>query len=161
LFSDTNSEVNQDRRVLVTELGRLGFPEKLVESLEYAESEYSKAENEFDFKTSADHNRSFFDALLWEIANKAAMLRRETLGAHQKRAHEVRDYLKSVGFLSDRLQKLCEAFYQFASEQSTHRLSSGREVARIVRNMNIELGLLLMRHFESFAAEYQAKQLQP
>lgn len=152
-LSDKNLEINQDRKTLTSELSRLGFSEALVKSLEHAENEYRKADSVFDFKTSADHNRSFFDELLWEMANKVAALRGEPLTVNRKFAQEVRDYLKKSGFFTDRFHKLCEAFYLFASEQSTHKLSSGREVARIVRNMNIELGLLLMKRMDSFKQE--------
>jgi hypothetical protein len=150
LLRDVNLEVNQDRESLVQALNRFGFPKGLVQSLEHAENEYRKAESEFDFKTSADHSRSFFETLLWEVATKIAILRKEEVLLQRKNAVEVREYLKNSGFLSERLRKLCEAFYQFASDESTHQLMSGREVARIVRNMNVELALLLMKRLQGF-----------
>jgi DNA-dependent RNA polymerase auxiliary subunit epsilon len=150
LLSDSNLEVNQDRRILTSEMSRLGFGVELVKSLEHAEAEYRKADSTFDFKTCADHNRSFFDVLLWEAATKVAAIKKEPLNARQSVASEVRNYLKSSGFFSERLHKLSEAFYQFASEQSTHTLTAGREVARIVRNVNIELGLLIVRRLDEF-----------
>lgn len=150
LLNDANLEINQDRQTLTGGLTKFGFGKELIESLEHAENEYRKADSKFDFKTAVDHNRSFLEVLLWETAGKVANIRKENLTARQKYPVEVRDYLWSSGFLSDRFHKLCEAFYHFASEQSTHQLASGRETARVVRNMNIELGLLIIRRLESF-----------
>jgi hypothetical protein len=133
---------------LTTALVKFGFTKELLESLEHAEAEYRKADSNFDFKTSADHNRSFFENLLWETAERVAKARNETLAAQRKSPVQVREYLHKAGFFSDRFHKLSEAFYHFASEQSTHQLASGREIARIVRNMNIEIGLLVMSRLE-------------
>jgi hypothetical protein len=151
LMNDANLEINQDREILTRGLVNFGFPNEFIESLEHAEAEYRKAESKFDFKTSVDHNRSFFEALMWETAGKVASIRKEQLTARRKAPVEVREYLHKAGFLSDRFHKLCEAFYHFASEQSTHQLASGREIARVVRNLNIELGLLMLRRLESFS----------
>jgi hypothetical protein len=147
LLSGVNLELNQDRESLIKALNHFGFPEGLLESLEHAENEYSKAESEFDFKISAEHNRSFFETLLWEAATKIAALRGKAM-PQRRSAVEVRDYLKNSGFPSERLHRLCEAFYQFASDESTHQLMPGREVARIIRNMNVELALLLMKRLQ-------------
>jgi len=150
LLNDANLEINQDRQILTTSLAKLGFPKELVESLEHAEAEYRKAESKFDFKTSVDHNRSFFEALMWETAGKVAKARNEQLTARQKFPVEVRDYLHKAGFLSDKFYRLCDVFYGFASEQSTHQLASGREIARVVRNLNIELGMLIVQRVHAF-----------
>lgn len=150
LFSEANLEINQDRQTLLTGLAKFGFPRELIESLDHAEAEYRKADSNFDFKTSSDHNRSFLEKLLWETATKVATIRNEVLAAQQKSPVQVREYLHKAGFFSDRFHKLCEAFYHFTSEQSTHQLASGQEVARVVRNLNIEIGLLILRRLESF-----------
>lgn len=150
LTNDANLEINQDRETLTAGLAKLAFPKELVESLQHAEAEYRKAESKFDFKTSVDHNRSFFEALMWETATKVASIRKEQLTVQRKFPVEVREYLHKAGFSSDRFHKLCEAFYHFASEQSTHQVASGREIARVVRNLNVELGLLILRRLESF-----------
>src|SRR5205823_3569109 len=138
-----------DRQMLTAGLARFGFAKELIESLDHAENEYRKAGSKFDFKTAVDHNRSFLETLLWETANKVANIRGESLAARRKFPVEVRNYLHKSSFFSDRFYELCSAFYGFASEQSTHQLASGREIARIVRNMNIELGLLIIRRLES------------
>ena len=151
LIHDVNLEVNQDKERLAEELKRFGFPEKLVESLEHAEREYRKAESGFQFKNACDHNRSFFEILLQQVAERVASSRNERLPVNPAKPVEIREYLKDSGFLPDRFHKLCEAFYQFASDESAHKLSSGREVARIVRNMNIELALLLIRRLGGYA----------
>ena len=88
--------------------------------------------------------------MLRQVAGKVSAIRKETLPINPARAVEVREYLKNSGFLNEKIHKLCDAFYGFASDESTHKLSSGREVARIVRNMNIELALLLVRRLDSF-----------
>jgi hypothetical protein len=150
LFNDPNLEINQDRQVLTVGLANFGFRKELVESLDHAESEYRKAESKFDFKTAVDHNRSFFEALLWETAVKVAKMRNQPLTARQKFPVEVGEYLRKTDFFTEKFHKLSEAFYHFASEQSTHQLASGREIARVVRNLNIELGLLIIKRLESF-----------
>ncbi len=135
LLNDTNLEINQDRQKLTTGLAKFGFGKELIESLDHAEDEYRKADSKFDFKTAVDHNRSFLETLLWETAGKVASIRNESLTARQKYPVEIRSYLHKAGFFSDRFHELCTAFYGFASEQSIHQLASGREIARIVRNM--------------------------
>jgi hypothetical protein len=151
LMEACNFEINQDKRTLVGELGRFGFSSELAASLEHAEGEYRKAISNFDFKTCIDHNRGFLETLLWEVVQKVANRRNEPPNVRKQSPGSVRDYLKMAGFFSDRLHKLCEALYQFASAEGAHALSSDRETARIIRNMNIEFGLLLTKRYDDFA----------
>lgn len=151
LLQDVNLEVNQDKNILAAELARFGFEKELIECLEHVETEFRKADSKFAFKTCSDYSRTFFETLLWQTAAILAKRRNEPIGARKNSAASVRDYLKQVGFLTERFHKLCEAFYQFVSDESAHQLSSAREVARITRNMNIEIGLLIVQRLGRFS----------
>ena len=151
LIESGNFEVNQDKQTLVIELGRFSFSAELVKSLEHAEAEYRKATSSFEFKACVAHNRGFLETLLVEVGRKVLAIRSKSVSVRWQSAGSVRDFLKNEGFFSNSMHKLCEALYQFASDEGVHALSSGKETARIVRNMNIELGLLLLRRYDDYA----------
>ncbi|MFY9560267.1 MAG: hypothetical protein WAQ52_08545, partial [Terriglobales bacterium] len=121
--------------------------------LEKIEADFRKADSELDFNACVQRNRSFVEHLLKYCAVLVANKRGENPKPEWEGpggAGQVRAYLNSQTFLSDTLHKLCAAFYGFASDQGSHQLSTKREVARIVKNINIELALLLLRRVETF-----------
>jgi len=151
LREEANFEVNQDRERLVGNLSALGFSEKLTGFLRFAEVEFAKAQGEFSYKTSVDQARSFFAELLNETAEKIATRRGETLASAEvdtKYPVEVRKYLQRSGFFSDQFTTLVEGLYKVMSDEGTHTLGATKDVARIARNIAIEIGLLITKRLQ-------------
>lgn len=136
LEGNENFEVNRDKQTLTSELERMGFPKVLCKWLEDVESEYRKPTSAFQFKKCADGNRMFFEELLKEMVRKT--------DGNPGEPKAVREFLKQKQVISGPLCEFIAKFYGYLSAESTHNLSATAEVARIARNMNIELGLLLL-----------------
>lgn len=148
LLEKANFEINQDRDELLDTFQRLGFSQKLGAALKNVETEYLKADSEFHFKTCSDHLRSFFEALLRETYARVAKVKGGQ--AKSEQPVHIREYLEQAAFFSKRLKDLVSSFYGFASEESTHKLDTPREVARLSRSMGIELGLLIVKRVQKF-----------
>lgn len=148
LEEGANFEINQDRDRLAVSLQQHRFSQKLIEFLQFADREFEKAGDEFLYKTCIDQVRSFYAELLSETADKIATSRSITLedeGVDRTRPAEVRKFLLQSGFLSEQFKLLVEGFYKFMSDEGTHTLGSTKEVARVARNLAIEIGLLITK----------------
>jgi hypothetical protein len=148
LTESANFEINQDRDRLLESLASLGFSNKLTEFLKFAEEEFAKAQGTFSYKTCIDQIRSFFSELLTETAEKVAISRGETLakaGIDSKYPAQVREYLKTTGFFSEQFELLVKGLYKFMSDAGTHTLGATKDVARIARNIAVEMGLLITK----------------
>jgi hypothetical protein len=151
LRESENFEINQDRDKLFDNLSALGFSEKLTEFLKFAEAEFAKAKDAFDYKTCVDQIRSFFAELLNETAEKIATRRGETLTSvkvDKKHPVEIRGYLERTKFFSEQFRKLADGLYAFMSDEGTHTLGATKDVARIARNIAIEIGLLVTKRLQ-------------
>jgi hypothetical protein len=151
LRESANFEVNQDRDRLVENLSSLGFSDKLTKFLKFAEVEFAKAQDSFSYKTSVDQVRSFFAELLNETAERVAARRGESLVTAKvdtKYPFQVRKYLQETGFFSDQFKTLVEGLYKFMSDEGTHTLGATKDVARIARNIAIEIGLLITKRLQ-------------
>jgi hypothetical protein len=155
LREGANFEVNQDRERLLGDLNSPGFSGKLTEFLKFAEVEFAKAQDSFSYKTSVDQVRSFFAEMLNETAAKIAARRGETLVAAKvdtKYPVQVRKYPQGTGFFSDQFNTLVEGLYKFMSDEGTHTLGATKDVARIARNIAIEIGLLVTKRLQQPSA---------
>jgi hypothetical protein len=129
----------------------LGFSSQLTEFLKFAESEFLKAQDLFTYKTCVDQIRSFFAELLNETAEKIAGMRGETLAKANidtKYPVQVRKYLEDTGFFSQQFRTLVDGLYKFMSDEGTHTLGATRDVARIARNIAVEIGLLITKRLQ-------------
>jgi hypothetical protein len=151
LRESANFEVNQDRERLIGNLSSLGFSDTLTGFLKFAEAEFAKAQDAFSYKASVDQVRSFYAELLNETAEKIATRRGETLATAKvdtKYPVQVRAYLQETGFFSDQFKTLVEGLYKFMSDEGTHTLGATKDVARIARNIAIEIGLLITKRLQ-------------
>lgn len=148
LQEGANFEINQDRDRLAESLEQYGFSHKLTEFLQFADREFEKAKDEFSYKSCIDQIRTFYAELLIETADKIAVSQGTTLakeGIDGTRPADVRKFLLQSGFLSEQFKLLIEGLYKFMSDEGTHTLGSTREVARLARNLAIEIGLLVTK----------------
>ncbi len=155
LRESENFEINQDRDKLLDNLSALGFSERLTEFLKLSEVEFAKAKDAFSYRACIDQVRSFFEALLWETAEKMAAQRRESLASvkvEKKYPVRIREYLLGTNFFSEQFRTLVDGLYAFMSDEGTHTLGSTKDVARIARNIAIEIGLLITKRLQQTAS---------
>ena len=141
LLPGMNLEVNQDKGAVRTFLEKLGFTALLIQSLDEAERLYRAAVTPFELKSSMGHLRSFLEQLHLQACTFlhgrfGGNLPTRWGGAHQ--------YLRDHDVLTDKEQQFAIHFYALMSDTSVHPLVAEREYARLMRNMSIEYGLLLL-----------------
>ena len=148
LFEGVNFEINQDKEALQSNLKSLGFSKTLQESLDYIERQFRSSDDEFDYKSCAGHIRSFASGVIKEIAIKVAQSEGTDL---PKKSYS--KYLKDQKFFhGSREAEFLQAFTNYLSANSVHKLNSEREVARIGKNIAIEFALLLSQRLEGLTS---------
>lgn len=143
-----NLEVNQDKAAVDDFLQKLGFDSQLAESLRVAENLYRSA-SPFDLKSSMGHLRSFLENLQAEVAIRVHKIQRGTL---QPGWGSSTAYLRQTSTLSVAEEKLAVGIYALISDEAVHPLIAEREYARVLRNMTIEYGLLLLTKLDKLGA---------
>lgn len=151
LLTGINFEVNRDKEEVFHYLEKFGFSNELIKSIEYVENAYQSAKSDFDYKTCTDHLRSFTSVLINETAVSIAKYFKEPLP--DKNFHI---YLKSKKFFaSNKESDLFQAFRNYLSSDSVHRLSGEKEMARISKNICVEFALMMTQRLEGFISEKQ------
>ena len=141
LLPGMNLEVNQDKNTVRTFLEKLGFAPLLIQSLDEAERLYRTAATPFDLKSSLGHLRSFLEQL--HIQACAAAHKRFG-GSSPSKWGEALKYLLDNAVLTKPEEQFASTFYTLMSDTTVHPLIAEREYARLLRNMSIEYGLLLL-----------------
>jgi hypothetical protein len=141
LLPGMNLEVNQDKNTIRTFLERLGFSQLLIESLEEAERLYRTTATPFELKSSMGHLRSFLEQLHLRACTAA---HKKFGGQVPSKWGEALKYLRDHGILTIKEEQFAGQFYALMSDTSVHPLVAEREYARLMRNMSIEYGLLLL-----------------
>ena len=136
-----NLEVNQDKSTVRTFLEKLGFTQILIESLNEAERLYRESATPFELKSSMGHLRSFLEQLHLQAC---AAVHRKFSGSLPSKWGEALQYLRDHNVLTVKEQQFAIQFYALMSDTSVHPLVAEREYARLMRNMSIEYGLLLL-----------------
>jgi hypothetical protein len=141
LMPQMNLEVNQDKGRVQTFLEKLGFSQLLTQSLEEAERLYRTDSTPFDLKSSIGHLRSFLEQLHLQACALAQKKYGETIAT--KWGESILD-LRTRGVLTVKEEQFVAQFYALMSDAAVHPLVAEREYARLMRNMSIEYGLLLL-----------------
>jgi hypothetical protein len=141
LLPGMNLEVNQDKTTVRTFLEKLGFPQLLAESLEEAERLYRTTASPFELKSSMGHLRSFLEQLHVQACTAA---HKKFGGQVPAKWGEALKYLREHNILTMKEEQFAIQFYALMSDTSVHPLVAEREYARLMRNMSIEYGLLLL-----------------
>jgi hypothetical protein len=141
LLPGVNLEINQDKNTVRTFLERLGFAQLLIQSLDEAERLYRPAATPFDLKSSLGHLRSFIEQL--HIQACAAANKRFG-GPLPSKWGDALKYLLNNAVLTKPEELFASQFYTLMSDSGVHPLIAEREYARLMRNMSIEYGLLLL-----------------
>lgn len=141
LLHGMNLEVNEDKNKVRTFLEKLGFPPLLIESLDEVERLYRAAATQFELKSSMGHLRSFLEQMHLQAC---AALHKKLGGTLPSKWGEALHYLRDHDVLSVKEELFVAQFYALVSDTSVHPLVAEREYARLIRNMSIEYGLLLL-----------------
>lgn len=145
LLPGMNLEVNQDKSRVRTFLEKLGFEQLLIESLEEAERLYRTAATPFELKSCVGHLRSFLEQLHLQAC---ALALKKFGGCLPSKWGEALKYLRGQDILTAKEELFAAQFYALMSDTSVHPLVAEREYARLMRNMSIEYGLLLLTKLE-------------
>jgi hypothetical protein len=136
-----NLEVNQDKSTVSTFLEKLGFTPLLIQSLDEAEKLYREDATPFDLKSSLGHLRSFLEQL---HVQACAAVHGRFGGPLPAKWGEALRYLQGNGLLTKVEELFASQFYTLMSDTGVHPLITEREYARLMRNISIEYGLLLL-----------------
>jgi len=141
LLPGMNLEVNQDKSTVRTFLEKLGFTQLLVQSLNEAERLYRTAATPFDLKSSLGHLRSFLEQLHLQAC---AAAHKKFGGSLPTKWGDALRYLLENAVLTKPEELFAAQFYTLMSDTGVHPLIAEREYARLMRNMSIEYGLLVL-----------------
>ena len=139
--------MNQDKNAVVGYLQSLAFSPTLVASLEKAEELYRSAGSAFDLKSSMAHLRSFLENLHIDAA-KRVHAKTGTSASLPVKWGEAILFLKQQLVLTQKEEEMISAFYTLISDKAIHPLVAEREYARLMRNIAIEYGLLVLSNLE-------------
>jgi hypothetical protein len=147
--SDVNTEIQTDRDKVGSFLQRLSFSKVLIASLEQAEKSYREATNAFEYKECMSHLRSFLEDLHKEAC---ILVQRKRGGAFPANWGKAIAYLAQEAVLTKTEEEFITALYRLVSDVGVHPLVAEREYARLMRNMNIEYGLLFLTRLDKWMA---------
>jgi hypothetical protein len=141
LLPEMNLEVNEDKNRVRTFLEKLGFTQLLIDSLDEAERLYRTAATPFELKSSMGHLRSFLEKLHLQACSAA---HKKLGGCLPSKWGEALKYLRDHDVLTLKEEQFAAQFFALLSDTGVHPLVTEREYARLMRNMSIEYGLLLL-----------------
>jgi hypothetical protein len=141
LLPEMNLEVNQDKSAVRSFLEKLGFGPLLIRSLDEAERLYRSTATPFELKSGLGHLRSFLEQL---HVQACAAAHTKFGGAQPSRWGEALTYLRIHGVLTKPEEQFAAQFYTLMSDTGVHPLIAERDYARLMRNVSIEYGLLLL-----------------
>jgi hypothetical protein len=154
LLPGMNLEINQDKRQVQTFLEKLGFPQLLIESLDEAEKLYRTAATPFELKSCLGHLRSFVEQLHIQAC---IGVRNKFGGTLPSKWGEALKYLLDQQVLTKQEWQFFASLYTLVSDTAVHPLVAEREYARLMRNMSIECGLLLLSKLDKLGVSLAAK----
>jgi hypothetical protein len=147
LLSSANLEVNQDKNTVRSFLEKLGFAPLLIQSLDEAEKLYRADATQFELKSGLGHLRSFLEQLHIQAC---AALNKQQGGPLPSKWGEALAYLVDNAVLTKPEELFAARFYTLMSDAGVHPLIAEREYARLMRNMSIEYGLLLLSKLDKY-----------
>lgn len=136
-----NLEIEHDKLKVEGFLVKLGFNKDMVEALNVAESDYKSTATAFELKNCLGHLRSFLEHLHREAAKSVAAAAGDTV---VDRWGDATLYLREKGYFTVQHEKFIASLYTLLSDESVHPLTADREYARLLRNVVIEYGVMLL-----------------
>ena len=149
-----NLEIESDKAKLENFLVNLGFNEQMAKALNAAEKDYKSAADQFEFKSSLGHLRSFLEHLHRETAKSVASTARDSV---IDKWGEATSYLHKKDFLTKHEENFSTALYTLISDGGVHALAAQREHARLLRNVVIEYGVMFLSILEKKGIKLHVK----
>jgi hypothetical protein len=136
-----NLEIERDKLKVESYLVKLGFGPDMVKALNAAESIYKSAASPFELKNCLGHLRSFLEHLHRQSAMAIATVAGETVSDTWGVATL---YLRQREYFTKEHERFVASLYTLLSDESVHPLTADREYARLLRNVVIEYGVMLL-----------------
>ncbi|WP_047495891.1 hypothetical protein [Terriglobus sp. TAA 43] len=149
LVDDVNLEVNQDKERVRTFLEDLGFSQTLIDSLDEVERLYRGAASQHDYKSSMGHLRSFLENLHIQACERLHVVYG---GTSPSRWGETTNYLVDHKIITIKESQFVIPLFTLLSDEAIHPLQTTRVHARLLRNICIEWGLLLLTKMNTLNA---------
>jgi len=147
--SEVNVEIQGDRQRVYGFLEKLQFSSILLAALEQAERSYREASTAFEYKECTSHLRSFLEGLHKEAC---ILVQERRGGALPTTWGKVIAYLEQEKVITKSEEQFVTSLYRLVSDMGVHPLVAEREYARLMRNMNIEYGLLFLTRMDKWMA---------
>jgi hypothetical protein len=136
-----NLEIESDMLKVEGFLVKLGFSADMVKTLNAAQSDYKSTASAFELKNCLGHLRSFLEHLHRESVKSIAAAAGSTV---TDRWGDAILYLREQGYFTKQHETFVASLYTLLSDESVHPLTAEREYARLLRNVVIEYGVMLL-----------------
>jgi hypothetical protein len=151
LSQGMNLEINQDKGAVQTFLQKLGFDSPLIQTLDEVEKLYRASATAFDLKNSLGLLRSFLE----QLHLKAAAAQCKSGSSPPLKWGGALTSLRESGVLTKQEERFVAELYTLISDTGVHPLIAEPEYARLMRNMSIEYGLLLLTKLDKLGFKQQ------
>jgi hypothetical protein len=136
-----NLEIESDMLKVEGFLVKLRFSTDMIKALNAAEGDYKSTASKFELKNCLGHLRSFLEHLHRESAKSIASATGQTVA---ERWGDTTLYLRQEGVFTRQHEAFAASLYTLLSDESVHALTAEREYARLLRNVVIEYGVMLL-----------------
>jgi len=158
-----SSEINQDKKQLISKYSELGFGKELIEALERVDVETEETGSKFKYSQSIGFVRNIYEESLRQIAVKI----RDATGVaipqwtdNKGKMGEAIDYFKHIKFIFDKEEKLLTGFSGIISDTGSHSLTSERYEVRIAKNILVEICSYLVDKVDNYLKTSQKTKLE-
>ncbi len=136
-----SSQINQDKKQLISKYKDLKFSADLIEALERIDFEIEDTGSKFSYSKSIGFVRNIYEESLRQVAIKMCDITKIPIPKWTGRGKmgEAIDYLRRINFISDKEQGMLTGFSGLISDTGSHSLTSERYEVRIAKNILVEI----------------------
>ena len=136
-----SSEINQDKKTLITKYKDLRFSTELTEALESIDIEIEESSSKFSYSRGIGFIRNIYEQSLREIALTIRDRTGKKIPKWTDRGQmgEALDYFRNIGFISEKEKNMLTGFSGLISDRGSHSLTSERYEVRIAKNILVEI----------------------
>jgi len=147
-----SSEINQDKKQLISRYKDLKFSPELIEALESIDIEIEEPGSKFDYSKSIGFVRNIYEQSLREISLMIHERTGKVIPKWTDRGTmgEAIDYFRKINFISDKEQSMLTGFSGFISDTGSHSLTSEKYEVRIAKNILVEICSYLTDKIDNF-----------
>jgi len=151
LDEGSNFEIDQDKDKVIEKMKHFGFSENLSVILNKINDYYWDTKNdEFEYSMAIGKIREFFSELVKEVTDRIYEKTKEKIPTTKNTGiANMREYLKMHLHLTNE-NKLIDELVELTNKKGSHSLISSKEHFRLIKNIGIELALLILTKLEQF-----------